>query len=82
MAHELARLRRAATHARELGIDVHAGHGLTYENVAHVATIGEIEELNIGHSIVCRAVMVGMERAVREMKDIIRDARRAALHGE
>lgn len=82
MAHELARLRRAATHARELGIDVHAGHGLTYENVAHVATIGEIEELNIGHSIVSRALMVGMERAVREMKDIIRDARRAALHGE
>lgn len=82
MAHELTRLRRAATHARELGIDVHAGHGLTYENVAHVATIGEIEELNIGHSIVSRALMTGMERAVRDMKDIIRDARRAALHGE
>ena len=81
MARELTRLRRAATHARELGIDVHAGHGLTYENVAHVATIGDIEELNIGHTIVSRAVMIGMERAVRQMKDIIRDARRAALHG-
>jgi pyridoxine 5-phosphate synthase len=79
---EVTRLRRAATHAHELGLDVHAGHGLTYENVAPVAAIGEIEELNIGHSIVSRAVLVGMERAVREMKDILREARRAAHYGD
>jgi pyridoxine 5-phosphate synthase len=72
---ELNRLRAAAALARSLNLDVHAGHGLTYENVAAVAAIGEIEELNIGHSIVSRAVLVGMERAVREMKDIILRAR-------
>jgi pyridoxine 5-phosphate synthase len=80
--HEVTRLRRAATHAHGAGIAVHAGHGLTYENVAHVAAIGEIEELNIGHSIVSRAVLVGMEQAVRDMRDIIREARRVALHGD
>lgn len=75
--HELGRLRRAAARGRELGIAVHAGHGLTYENVTLVAAIPEIEELNIGHSIVSRAVFVGMERAVREMKEIVLAARRA-----
>jgi pyridoxine 5-phosphate synthase len=79
---ELTRLRRAAAHARTHGIDVHAGHGLTYENVAAVAAIGEVEELNIGHSVVSRSVLAGMERAVREMKDVLREARRAGLHGE
>jgi pyridoxine 5-phosphate synthase len=49
---------------------------LTYENVSGIAAIEEIEELNIGHSVVSRAVLVGMERAVREMKDIIVQARR------
>lgn len=73
---ELDRLRRAAALARSLGLAVHAGHGLTYENVAPVATIPEIEELNIGHSVVSRAVLVGMERAVREMKDLLRHAGR------
>lgn len=80
--HEVTRLRRAAAHAHGLGLAVHAGHGLTYENVVAVASIGEIEELNIGHSVVSRAVLVGMERAVREMKDIIREARHTALHGD
>jgi pyridoxine 5-phosphate synthase len=72
------RIRRAAALARSLGLDVHAGHGLTYENVHPVAAIQEIEELNIGHSIVSRAVLTGMERAVREMKEILRSARAAA----
>ncbi len=72
---ELERLRRAASLGASLGLDVHAGHGLTYENVAPVAAISEIEELNIGHSIVSRAVLVGMERAVREMAVLIRAAR-------
>lgn len=73
---ELRRLSSAAALARSLGLAVHAGHGLTYENVAHVAAIPEIEELNIGHSVVSRAVLTGMERATREMKDIIVQARR------
>jgi pyridoxine 5-phosphate synthase len=52
---------------RKLGIEVHAGHGLTYANVGAIAGLSEISELNIGHNIVARAVLVGMERAVREM---------------
>lgn len=74
---ELERLRQAAVLGRELGLAVHAGHGLTYENVTPVAAIAEIEELNIGHSVVSRAVFVGMERAVREMADLISNARRS-----
>lgn len=74
---QLARLETAAALGRELGISVHAGHGLGYENVGPVASIEPCEELNIGHSIVSRAVLVGLERAVREMKDILREARRA-----
>lgn len=73
--YQLDRLVRAAELGRELGLDVHAGHGLTYENVTPVAAIATIEELNIGHSIVSRAVLVGMERAVREMKELIHSAR-------
>lgn len=73
--HETDRLVAAARHARDLGLDVHAGHGLTYENVEPVAAIDDLEELNIGHSIVSRAVLVGMETAVREMADIVRRAR-------
>lgn len=72
---ELQRLRRAAKLGREIGLAVHAGHGLTYENVAPVAAIPEIEELNIGHSVVSRAVFAGMERAVREMLDLVASAR-------
>jgi len=71
---ELRRLRTAAREARSLGLAVHAGHGLTYENVIPVAAIPEIEEVNIGHSVVSRAVLVGMERAVREMADLLRRA--------
>jgi pyridoxine 5-phosphate synthase len=72
---EVDRLCRAAELARSGGLDVHAGHGLTYENVHAVAALHAIEELNIGHSIVSRAVLVGMEIAVREMKQIILRAR-------
>jgi pyridoxine 5-phosphate synthase len=72
---ELQRLHEAAGHARAAGLDVHAGHGLTYENVAPVAAIGEIEELNIGHSIVSRAVLTGMQSAVHDMKVILQQAR-------
>jgi pyridoxine 5-phosphate synthase len=72
---QLQRLRRAAALGRSLGLAVHAGHGLTYHNVAAVAQIPEMEELNIGHSIVSHAIFVGLERAVREMADVIRSAR-------
>jgi pyridoxine 5-phosphate synthase len=73
---QLERLRSAASTARALGLAVHAGHGLTYENVHAVASIAEIEELNIGHSIVSRAIFTGLEEAVREMARIVRQARR------
>ena len=64
----LEELRRAATHAADMGLFVHAGHGLTYRNVAPVAAIPEIEELNIGHSVISRSIMVGMHAAVVEMR--------------
>jgi pyridoxine 5-phosphate synthase len=71
----LDELRRAARHAADMGLFVHAGHGLTYHNVIPVAAIPEIEELNIGHSVVSRAVMVGMRTAVEEMLHLVRGAR-------
>ncbi len=71
----LERLRAAAAHARASGLAVHAGHGLTYRNVQPVAAIPELEELNIGHSIVSRSIMAGMEAAVREMRALIDAAR-------
>jgi pyridoxine 5-phosphate synthase len=64
---ELARIAECAGRAGELGLQVAAGHGLTYRNVAAIAEIYPMEELNIGHNIVARAALVGMERAVREM---------------
>jgi len=67
IAAELARVADSARLADKLGLRVAAGHGLTYRNVAAIAAIPPIEELNIGHNIVARAALVGMERAVREM---------------
>ena len=69
---ELVRIRQAASQAHEDGLEVLGGHGLTYVNVKPVADIPEIVELNIGHSIVARAVLVGLERAVREMVALLR----------
>jgi pyridoxine 5-phosphate synthase len=71
---ELEILRESAGFAKQQGLHVHLGHGLNYENVREVVTIAGVEELNIGHSIVSRAVLVGMERAAREMKDAMRNA--------
>jgi pyridoxine 5-phosphate synthase len=70
----LRRLARAAAHARARGLAVHAGHGLTYQNVQPVAAIPEIEELNIGHTIVSNAVFWGLEEAVRRMRVLVDDA--------
>ena len=75
---QLARLADAARLGASMQLAVHAGHGLTYENVAPVARIAEIEELNIGHSVISRAVLVGLERAVSEMAELLRRARGAA----
>ncbi len=75
-ARELERLRDAARHAAQLGLEVHAGHGLHYQNVQPVAAIPQIVELNIGHAIVARAVFTGLEPAVREMKALMLAARR------
>lgn len=74
-ASALEGLRQAATLARARGLAVHAGHGLTYENVVPVAAIAEIEELNIGHSVVSRAVLFGLDEAVRRMVALVRGAR-------
>ncbi len=69
---ELETLANAAKLSARLGLGVNAGHGLNYVNIKPVARIGEIEEFNIGHGIVARAVMVGMERAVREMIELVK----------
>ncbi len=71
---ELNRLQDAARYAKSLGLFVHAGHGLTYENVKPVAAIGEITELNIGHSIIAKSVFVGIKEAVRLMRLLIQEA--------
>ena len=74
-ARAIEALRNAARLGAEAGLAVHAGHGLTVRNVGPVAAVPEIEELNIGHSIVSRAVFIGIEAAVREMQETMRAAR-------
>jgi pyridoxine 5-phosphate synthase len=74
-AAELERLRQAAQRAARLGLEVHAGHGLNGDNVGPVAAIPEVVELNIGHSIVARAVFVGLAAAVTEMRGWMTAAR-------
>jgi pyridoxine 5-phosphate synthase len=71
---ELDALARAGAAARAAGLALHAGHGLNYQNVGAVAALPGMAELNIGHSIVARAVLVGLERAVREMREYISQA--------
>ena len=68
---ELEILRRAGAAIRQAGMALHAGHGLTYHNVRPIAALEGMHELNIGHSIVSRALWIGFERAVREMKELI-----------
>ena len=69
---ELKKLIKMTRYARDLGLIVNAGHGLKYHNTKAVARIEGVEELNIGHSIISRAVWVGLETAVKEMKAIVR----------
>ena len=73
IADELAKLRTATTYACQIGLHVHMGHGLNYQNVKPIVRIHGVEELNIGHSIISRAVLLGMETAVRDMKAVMQE---------
>jgi pyridoxine 5-phosphate synthase len=68
---QLEILKTASRQIRQAGMTLHAGHGLTYQNVCPVAQIEDMHELNIGHSIIARAIMVGLEKAVRQMKELV-----------
>ncbi len=72
---ELERIIKAANYAHNLGLQVNAGHGLNLSNVSEIAQIKELVELNIGHSIIARAVFVGLDNAVREIKELMLKAR-------
>ncbi|PCI69138.1 MAG: pyridoxine 5'-phosphate synthase [Piscirickettsiaceae bacterium] len=76
---ELERIKDAAQYAHSLGLQVNAGHGLHYHNVHAIAEIPEIIELNIGHSIIARAVISGLDLAVRDMKRLMSEARLSAI---
>jgi len=71
---ELERIENAIKLGRKLGMGINAGHGLNYSNIKRIAALGGIEEYNIGHSIISRAVLVGLERAVRDMVSLIQYA--------
>ena len=79
---ELARITEGVSTARQLNLRVNAGHGLTYQNVEPIAAIPGMEELNIGHTIVARAVAVGLQQAVQEMKALIQNPRLDPLFGQ
>lgn len=72
MSEQLDQIANMALAASKLGLGVSAGHGLNYQNVSAIAHLDKIEELNIGHSIISRALLVGLDRAIREMKDLIK----------
>ena len=72
---ELGNLREAARLAHSLGLEVHAGHGLTFDNVSRIAAIPELVELNIGHFLIGEAVMVGLEPAIQHMRRLMNEAR-------
>ena len=76
---ELERLRDMSAFARAIGLEVHAGHGLTFDTVAPVAALPEVVELNIGHFLIGEAIFSGLEGAIRRMREIMDRARRAAL---
>jgi pyridoxine 5-phosphate synthase len=72
---ELQRLRTAAHEAAKLGLEVHAGHGITYKSVGAIAAIPELAELNIGHFLISEAVFTGLEQTVRQMRNLMNEAR-------
>ena len=73
--HEFARIKVAAAHAADIGLECHAGHGLTYDTVKPVAAIPTIMELNIGHFLVGEAIFIGLEASIREMRRLMDEAR-------
>ena len=76
MQAELARIARCSTFAQELGLEVHAGHGLTFDNVSSIAELPEILELNIGHFLIGESVFTGLETAISDMRRLMIEARR------
>ena len=78
---EFSKIKEGVIKARNLGLRVNAGHGLTYQNVEPIASIQGIEELNIGHTIISRALAIGIQEAVKEMKEIIRNPRQEPFFG-
>lgn len=76
VAHELDRIVRAAAHGAELGLEIHAGHGLTLDSVGPVAAVPQIRELNIGHALIAEAIFVGLRQAVHDMRAAMDRARR------
>ena len=78
---QLSRLIEGTEVSRQLGLRVNAGHGLTYQNVEPIAAIAGMEELNIGHTIMARALAVGLQEAVRQMKALVTTPRHEPLFG-
>ncbi len=78
-AHQLKRLQDAAEYGESIGLEVHAGHGLSFETVAPVAAITAIQELNIGHFLVGEAIFCGLEESVRQMRRLMDEARSGAI---
>jgi pyridoxine 5-phosphate synthase len=76
---ELVRIEKAAAYCAKVGLECHAGHGLNYENVAPIAAIPNVRELNIGHFLIGEAIFVGLKDAIREMRRLMDEAR-APLH--
>lgn len=76
---EFARLREMTTYGHELGLEVHIGHGLTYESTPAVAAFPEVMELNIGHFLIGEAIFIGLEAAIRRMREVMDQARREAF---
>ena len=78
-AAELARVREAAAHGVSIGLEVHAGHGLTFDNVRPIAAISQIAELNIGHFLIGEAIFVGLEASIRRMRRLMDEGRGEAF---
>jgi len=76
---ELRRIQRAVDYANELKIECHAGHGLNFENVGPIASIGKITELNIGHFLIGESIFMGLASAIGKMKDLMAEARKVGL---
>jgi pyridoxine 5-phosphate synthase len=74
-AQHLARIVEAARHAEEIGLECHAGHGLTYDTVAPIAAIPSVMELNIGHFLVGEAIFIGLDASIRRMRQAMDEAR-------